>query len=37
VYPFDDTSEKFRTMLRAVMGDVTYQGMKRFIRSLLQS
>ena len=36
-YPLDDTSEKLRTMMRALMGDATYQSMKHFIRSRLQA
>ena len=36
-YPWDDTSEKLRTMIRAMMGDTTYQGMKRFVRSRLRA
>ncbi|MGZ6316392.1 MAG: glycosyltransferase family 2 protein [Anaerolineales bacterium] len=36
-YPLDDTSEKLRTMVRALMGDATYQSMKHFIRSRLQA
>ncbi len=36
-YPLDDTSEKVRTLVRALMGDATYQSMKHFIRSRLQA
>lgn len=33
VYPFEDASEKFRTLVRSMMGNETYQRMKRLILS----
>lgn len=37
VYPWEETSEKFRTLVRAIMGDASYQSMKRLIRSRLRA
>jgi glycosyltransferase involved in cell wall biosynthesis len=36
IYPFESASEKFRTLVRSVMGNETYQRMKRFILSGIQ-
>jgi glycosyltransferase involved in cell wall biosynthesis len=36
VYPFEDVSEKFRTLIHSIMGNETYQRMKRFILSKSQ-
>ncbi len=36
IYPFEDASEKFRTLVRSIMGNETYQRMKRFILSGIQ-
>jgi glycosyltransferase involved in cell wall biosynthesis len=36
IYPFESPSEKFRTLVRSLMGNETYQRMKRFILSVMQ-